>query len=363
MDSTAFAALASGRRRGPVASLMRTVLHAAEPAYAAAANWNGRRRAARMQTLTVPVVSVGNLTCGGTGKTPVVAWIAQELLAAGRSPGLLSRGYASLDDVAEGVAGDGAAGGNDEKRVLDALCPGVPHRQARDRVGAGRTLAADGCDAIVVDDGFQYRQLHRDLDLVLIDATQPWGFGHCLPRGLLRERPAALQRADVVLINRADAIDAAAIEQLQSEIRQHTDAAIVTGRVCPVGLVDAAGNTAPLSKLSPAALPFCGLGNPGGFAQTLRSLGVTREPIARPDHHHYTRDDLARLSIAAADAGADQLVCTRKDIVKLTATRLEGRPIWAVDIAFRPDGETLRDRVLDAVAGTAATTDRPSRAA
>ena len=359
MDSTAFAELASGRRRGPIAALTRTVLRVAEPAYAAAAEWNGRRRAARMQTLSVPVVSVGNLTCGGTGKTPVVAWIAQELLAAGRSPGLLSRGYASLDDV----AGDGLASGNDEKRVLEALCPGVPHRQARDRVAAGQALIDDGCDGLVIDDGFQYRQLHRDLDLVLIDATQPWGFGHCLPRGLLRERPAALQRADGVLINRADAIGAAALELLRDEITQHTTAPVMTGRVCPVGLVNAAGGTAPLTELSAAALPFCGLGNPDGFAQTLRSLGVNRPPIARPDHHHYTRDDLARLSIAAADAGADQLVCTRKDIVKLTATRLEGRPIWAVDIAFRPDGDTLHELVLAAMTGTVSASDRSSRAA
>ena len=334
MDAAAFDRLMTAP--GLAARTARAALRLAEPAYSLAARLNGRRRHHRAQSLPVPVVSVGNLTCGGTGKTPVVAWLANRLTREGWSPGLLSRGYGAVDDR-----------GNDERRVLDALCPGVPHEQDRDRIAAGRRLIADGCDLLILDDGFQYRQLHRTVDLVVVDALNPWGYGHCLPRGLLREPVAALSRATHVLINRVDSVDAATVAAIRAEITRHTAAPVLTADVRPTRLIDADGRTAPLSELDADALPFCGLGNPAGFAATLASLGVTGRIESFPDHHHFGPADLARLADLASRRGCDQLVCTQKDLVKLTGGRLAGRDVWAIEIALQI--ETGASSLLQAI--------------
>ena len=336
MDTATRDAILSGRRRTVAAAVLRGGLAVAEPFYTAAAVVHGRNRHRRRVALPVPVVSVGNVTCGGTGKTPVVAHVVSRLTEAGRSPGILSRGYRSLDD-----GKDDGSGGNDERRVLDALCPGVPHEQSRDRIAAGRALIDAGCDALVLDDGFQYRGLARDLDLVVVDALNPFGYGHCLPRGLLREPLASLARADAVLLNRSDAVSRETRERIVRDVAAHTDAPITLAQVKPTQLVGVDGRTAPLDRLGQTAtLAFCGLGNPDGFAATLDGLEAARlgEVVAFPDHHHYAAGDLARLDRIAADRGAEALVCTRKDLVKLSAATIGGRPVWAVDIALTLDG-------------------------
>src|SRR5262249_33431092 len=143
----------------------------------------------RVHRLPVTVVSVGNLTVGGTGKTPTVAWLCALAAARGRRPGVLARGY-------------GRAPGallNDEGEMLAGAGPGRRTERAPDRAAAGRRLLTRGADFVVLDDGFQHRRLHRDVDLVCLDARLPFGIGRCLPAGELREQPAGLQRADAVI--------------------------------------------------------------------------------------------------------------------------------------------------------------------
>ncbi|HVJ81035.1 MAG TPA: tetraacyldisaccharide 4'-kinase, partial [Planctomycetia bacterium] len=145
--------------------------------------------------VAAPVVSIGNLTVGGTGKTPMATWFVRELVAAGRRPALLSRGYG------------GGGGPNDEALVLAAELPDISHAQGPDRVGAAkRLLANQEADAFVLDDGFQHRRLGRDLDVVLLDATAPFGGDWTLPRGLLRESAGGLCRAHAVILTRADSV-------------------------------------------------------------------------------------------------------------------------------------------------------------
>ncbi|MGE0376761.1 MAG: tetraacyldisaccharide 4'-kinase, partial [Planctomycetaceae bacterium] len=195
MNESHFLDLISGRRRGVVAAMLRGALTLGIPAYGAAVRARnclydmGLRR---IHDAGIPVVSVGNLTTGGTGKTPVVAWAAEWFRSHDVRPCLVSRGYRLLE-----------AGGNDEQRVLAQLCPQVPHVQNRDRVAAARiAVRLHDADVVILDDGFQHRRLARDLDIVLIDTTNPWGYGHLLPRGLLRELPSALRRADLVVLTR-----------------------------------------------------------------------------------------------------------------------------------------------------------------
>jgi tetraacyldisaccharide 4'-kinase len=323
----------SGRRRGLTAGALRGALTLCAPLFGLAVAVRNRRYergAARVHRAGVPVVSVGNITTGGTGKTPTVAWIVNQLRELGRRPGILSRGYRSLDGQE-----------NDEKRLLDQFCPGVPHWQGPDRVAtAAHAVREQGCDVLVLDDGFQHRRLHRDLDLVLIDALNPWGYGRLLPRGLLREPPASLARAHMIVITRADQLPADGVATLRTEIARYTSAEIVDSRFEPTGLVNAAGERLELAAArSRRIAAFCGIGNPAGFRATMQGAGVTiDEALFRvfPDHHHYTPHDCSAIAGVARGGDAELLVTTRKDLVKLRRAEIGGIPLWALEIAFRP---------------------------
>ena len=197
---TSFRDLVSGRQRGALAAMLRAALAAAEVPYTWAVRWRNRRydqRKAAVSRVGVPVISVGNLTLGGTGKTPMVEWIVRRYLARGKKVGILSRGYASH------------SGPNDEARELEWKLPGVPHVQDPDRVAAAhRAIGEFGCEVLVLDDAFQHRRIGRDLDIVLLDALEPLGYERVFPRGTLREPVTGLVRADVIALSRADLLTA-----------------------------------------------------------------------------------------------------------------------------------------------------------
>ncbi len=214
MFSSSFREIVSGRRRGPVAAVLRGALGLAEPCYAAAVRWRNRRYdrgAATVHRVGVPVLSVGNLTLGGTGKTPMVRWLAQWFHNRGARVAVVSRGY-----------GAKVGNANDEALELRRLLPDVPHLENPDRVAAAREAVATlGCQAILLDDGFQHRRIARDLDIVLLDALAPFGFGHVFPRGTLREPLAGLRRADAVVLSRADLLDSSEREEIWQTVRAH----------------------------------------------------------------------------------------------------------------------------------------------
>ena len=176
-------------------TLARCLLSAVEVPYTWAVRWRNYgydHGQSPSQRVSVPVISVGNLSMGGTGKTPLVAWIAQRLQQRGVRVTLVSRGYGAV-----------AGKPNDEALELEQKLPGVPHLQNPDRVAAAQKGIAElGSQAILLDDGFQHRRLARDLDIVLLDAVEPFGFGHVFPRGTLREPISGLRRADLVALSR-----------------------------------------------------------------------------------------------------------------------------------------------------------------
>lgn len=334
----------SGKRRGLWPGALCAGCEVASWGYAAAMalrntaydrNWLTRYRAG------VPVISVGNLTTGGTGKTPVTAYLAAELIARGYRPGIVSRGYRQLDDRQ-----------NDEQMVLAQLLPDVPQVMNRDRVaGATDAVLDHDCDIVLLDDGFQHRRLARNLDLVLIDATRPWGFGRLLPRGLLREPMSSLTRADLAMITRCDQVPAHELEHIRRELQRYRGTLeCVEVRFAPRRLRSASGEFRPLSELAAQRpLAFCGIGNPAGFQRLLADSRIACELIAFPDHHHYGPVDLRRLALAADAMRATCFVTTQKDLVKLPGDQLAGRPVWAVEIAAEivAGGE-----LLDAALGT-----------
>jgi tetraacyldisaccharide 4'-kinase len=273
------------------------------------------------------VASVGNLTVGGTGKTPMVEWVVRQLRQSGVRPAILSRGYR---------AAPGAA--NDEAMELELALGDVPHLQHPDRTrSAQRAIAEFGAQALVLDDGFQHRRLARDLDIVLLDASEPFGFGYVLPRGTLREPVEGLARAHAVVLSRADMLDAAGREAVRQQAMSLSPRAAwceVVHR--PAALLAAGGQRTPLGALQGQRIAaFCGIGNPAGFRHTLHALGG--EVVAWrefPDHHAYSPADVAALSQWAQTVNAGLVLCTRKDLVKLRVEALGGAPLHAVEVSL-----------------------------
>jgi 3-deoxy-D-manno-octulosonic-acid transferase len=278
-----------------------------------------KRRAAR---LPVPVVSVGNITTGGTGKTPVTIELLREFR--GFKPGLLTRGHGRT--VREGVLfleetkNITRAHSGDEAQLCMRAAR-VPIGIGPDRHAIGvQLLRAVDLRVLFLDDGFQHLQLHRDFDLVVIDALRPFGGGYLIPLGRLREPLSGLARAGALLITRSD--EAPNTKAIESVLRRYNSAApIFHARTAPVGWRDAGGaEFEPGCLRASRAVAFCGLGNPQAFWKTLRRLGI--QPVAcyaYDDHHQYTPSEIRRLAQHASDMGADVLLTTAKDAVNLPA--------------------------------------------
>ncbi len=347
MDQQAYREIVSGDRRGLLPSAARLGLSLASIPYATGSRLNGWLYDVGLKATTaaeVPVVSVGNVVAGGTGKTPVVAHVVNQLSNRGCRPAILSRGYKAGPD-----------GTNDEKRVLDLLCRGVPHVQGQDRVSAaGKAVREKNANVLVLDDGFQHRRLGRDLDIALVDALEPWGFGRMLPRGLLREPRTALRRADLVLLTRVDQSEESQRAAVRREIESVTGRPPVEVAFPPKVLVNAAGATSTLDSLRGApAVAFCGVGNPAAFRRSLESLGVRLLAFFEfEDHHAFGPDDVRRLTEQVAELDAPLVLCTEKDLVKVREENLGDVPLWAVRIGVSVrEGAQRLDEQLDRVAG------------
>ncbi len=330
LSPSEFRELVSGRRRGVAAAALRLGLRLAEVPYTWAVRWRNHRYdtgAAPAHRVGVPVVSVGNLTLGGTGKTPMVEWLARWFRQRDVRVAVISRGYAAQ-----------AGAENDEALELKQKLPDVPHLQDPDRVAAAKVAIEElRCQLILLDDAFQHRRIARDLDIVLLDATEPFGFGHVFPRGTLREPLAGLRRADVVGLSRADMLDGPAREQVWQTVRRHAPQAVHLELTHAArALISSGGEEAPLESLEgrPVAA-FCGIGNPAGFRHTLQSCGYRVVDFREfADHHPYDRADIASLARRVEGLDVAAAVCTQKDLVKLGIDQLAQRPLWAVRIGL-----------------------------
>jgi tetraacyldisaccharide 4'-kinase len=286
-----------------------------------------------VRRLPVPVLSVGNIAVGGTGKTPLVALLAQRLAETGRRPAVISRGYGGANEQRPGhpalVVSDGrgrrplvtAAEAGDEPVLLASLLDGVPVLVCRDRHAGGRS-AVDRfqADLIVLDDGFQHRALHRDADLVALDARDPLGGGRLLPAGTLREPPQALRRAHAVVLTRAER--AAEFTEATRAVRELVPGLpLFRARHQPVRLrlLGPDGRELPASAVrNQAVAGFAGLAQPDALRLTLESLGGTVVHYETlPDHHPYSSGEVERLVERGRHAGAHWVVTTAKDAIRL----------------------------------------------
>ncbi len=294
---------------------------------------------ASVKRLPCRVLSVGNLTLGGTGKTPLVEAIAILLRDKGYRVGVLSRGYGgkrreSIIVVSDGkrcLASPDVAG--DEPVLLAEHLPGVPVLVGKDRYMAG-VLAAErfGVEVAVLDDGFQHLQLARDLDILVLDAARPFGNGRLFPRGDLRERPSALTRADAVVLTHWESSIAISTSVLPLP---HPIPPLFRSQHEALDLhVLQDGQTLPLASLKGRrVLAFCGIGTPESFQRILNSVGAAVVGfIPFPDHHPYTRRELEGLGHAAQAHNAEVMVTTEKDGIWLRRLLPLAWPVWALRI-------------------------------
>ena len=292
----------------------------------------------RSVRLDRPVISVGNLTLGGTGKTPTVMAICRILLKSGRRPAILSRGYGGRSSEAIQVVSNEIGINRKPESLGDEPClmadrlPGVPVFVSPDRAAAGRyAVGAYHPDVLVLDDGYQHLHLQRDLNLLVLDAVQPFGNGFVFPRGTLREAVRQTRRADAILLTHAD--DPAATEELQKFMRKYRpQLPIFTSRHRIVELVHlGTGQTSSLEKIRGARLmAVTGIGQPERFFQTLQeNASEIAAGCIYPDHYRYSEKDLESLEAEAGRLNVHTIVTTEKDAVRIQTL---GRPLdawWA----------------------------------
>jgi tetraacyldisaccharide 4'-kinase len=287
------------------------------------ADWYARGRLAS-HALSRPSISVGNLTFGGTGKTPFTEFLARRFRFEGWNAAVLSRGYGRQSrGVVVVSAGQGALvspeEGGDEPVALAKATSGVIIVVAERRTEAARRAADLGADLFLLDDGFQHLAVRRDVNLLLLDSRDPFGGGKLPPRGRLREPIAALRRADAIVFTRVDR-GAPSPETLLALSRIHPAAPIFHARIRPSGLHDESGTPVDTGSLGQRrCLAVCGIANPAEFTATLSALNLAAEErLEFRDHERYRQRQLDRIRRAAERTGASFIVTTEKDAVKLS---------------------------------------------
>ncbi len=291
----------------------------------------------------VPVISVGNLTTGGTGKTPLVIWLCNYLTRSGYKCGVLTRGYKLRK-----------SGFSDEPAMLAKACSETTVIIEPDRVaGAQKAVKNSLCNVLVMDDGFQHRRLRRDIDIVAIDATEPFGYDRLLPAGLLREPASALFRADAVVITRYNQSSPEQIAKIRQAVRQYKpDIPVAMAVHKPARVHIIKGPEIPLEQLSGKKVyAYCGIGNPAAFFSTLKQLGV--QVVGEKcfaDHHHYTQADVQNLYEQAKYLDADIVLGTQKDWIKTALLCVERFDIifayLVVELEF-VEGQDIIQNLID----------------
>ncbi|MBI5546105.1 MAG: tetraacyldisaccharide 4'-kinase [Deltaproteobacteria bacterium] len=292
--------------------------------------WERPGRACRVEAR---VVSVGNLVVGGAGKTPVTIHLARRLLAQGERPFVLSRGWGREHPSRIVVASDGrqilsnAREAGDEPLLIARACPGVPVIVGRDRAAAAQAAISEfGAKLFLLDDGLQHLRLARDLDVVVLDAGNPFGNGHFMPRGPLREPKQSLGRAGLVFLSKVEQATPDEVEALEAEIRQFTQAPIVRAAYRVADVLDDEGRSLGVRALAgKKVLLMAGIAQPASFRHTLGGLGamIAGERLFA-DHHPFLPMEVEEVKLQARRQGVDAIALTEKDAVRLPDSAAKG---------------------------------------
>ncbi len=311
MKQQTYRKLISGQSKGFIASVLRFLLGIAAIGYLLAVRFRNMlysKGLLKMHKVDATVLCVGNITVGGTGKTPLVVWLCK-LIAQQYKYAILTRGYKATQNHI------------DEPAMLAESCPEAEVIVNPDRVaGATEAIEKYTADVLVMDDGFQHRRLARDLDIIAIDATQPFGYGKLLPSGLLREPVSSLKRAGAVVITRCDQVTEVQLSELEQILRAaNPDMVIAKSTHTPVYAKSKDNEEISIGQLKGKKIfAFCGIGNPDAFLNTVNNLGanVAGSKIY-DDHYHYTNASLAEISEHGKELDVDLILTTQKDWTKV----------------------------------------------
>lgn len=357
MNQQYYRKLIAGGAAGPGARFLRLFLALGAFFYGMVIALRGRlydMRWRRKRYAHVPVISIGNITAGGTGKTPLVIWLCKLLSGKGMKCAVLTRGYKAGENTKSK-----AQGRIDEPAIISQNCPQASVIVNSDRAaGARKATQEHDAEILIMDDGFQHRRLARDFDIVTIDAMLPFGYGRLLPAGLLREPKTSLRRAHAAVITRSDQIADAQLTQLRRELRLlNPDMLIASAVHKPVGVHLADG-----TQLKPEDLKgrdvfaFCGIGNPDAFFDTLQQLesNVIGRRVFN-DHHNYTVLDVADVCEEALYLGAELVLTTQKDWTKISPLGPDAKEVpfayLAIELEFTDGREKLISLIERALAG------------
>jgi tetraacyldisaccharide 4'-kinase len=365
LNQDAYRKLVSGESDGLGASPLRFILGIAAFIYGIVIflrNFLFSKGGLKIHRADVPVISIGNITTGGTGKTPLVIRLCKQLISdsqfhlSNSQCAILTRGYKAGKDLR------GESGGyGDEPAVLAESCPGVQVVVNPDRIaGASEAISRFGAKVLIMDDGFQHRRLGRELDIVTIDATVPFGYGKLLPAGLLREPVAALKRADAVVITRCDQVDKAELTQLEGKLRQINPEMVIARSVhAPVCAKSIDNREINLGELKGKKIfAFCGIGNPDAFFNMVAGLGAELAGSkVFDDHYHYTNECLADIYEQAKRLDADLILTTQKDWVSFSPSMMPNTSkdvhfaYLAIELRFISGEEKITQLIKNALAG------------
>lgn len=326
-----------GRRHAPVVRSLLRGMSTFFEAGVALRNFAFDRQWIKETKVDVPVVSIGNIIAGGTGKTALIQKLGKDLATSGQIS-ILLRGYRSEIEKVGGslhlvensritpdVCGD-------EAYLLWKMLPNMTYFIGKDRRLSAQRALYHEADLILLDDGMQYRRLHRDLEIVMLHADDLYGKGFYLPRGYLRDSPKRLAQADYVFINHVD--DEAHFRFIQEDVSQKTDAPLIGVQMVPRAIKGREGEI--LENLEGKRVAaFCGLGKPASFVKTLQKMGLdVAEVLTLPDHTTPSRHQLASLAILAEEKGCEALLCTQKDWVKLPEALSLSLPLGYVEASL-----------------------------
>ncbi len=362
MNQDDFRKLISGHKAGMGTALLRLVLGFAAAGYSIAVRARNFLYSAgwlKVHRVNAIVLSVGNITVGGTGKTPLVIWLCKEIISDSRFQisncqcAILTRGYKATKNSKLKTQNY-----SDEPAILTESCPEVKVIVNPDRVaGAAEAVSKFGANTLIMDDGFQHRRLARDLDIIAIDATRPFGYGKMLPAGLLREPVASLKRADAIVITRCDQIAETELSKIERKLQTINPNVIIARSIHAPAYVKSADNQEiSLEQLKNKKIfAFCGIGNPDAFLNTIKTIGseLVGSKVYN-DHHHYTNDCLADIYEQAGGLKADLILTTQKDWTKIISDFESSLPFAyiGIEIKFLAGEDKLRGLIEKTLAGT-----------
>lgn len=332
-------AIIEGKKKAPLAKSLLLALSGVQKA-GSALNHRAYGTFLPQTRLPCPVVSVGNIACGGTGKTPLVCYLAKKF--APKKVAILSRGYKRKSSkilVVEPATPTELSG--DEPKLLKQKLPNALVIVGKNRADSGLLAIELGAELLLLDDGFQHRKLHRDLEIVTLDGQNPFGGGHYLPYGYLRDSPQKLSKADLIVLNQVEGEEH--FEKVKEELKPYTQAPIVS-------MAQEIKNSDAIEGKSVAS--FCAIAKPARFQKTLQALKAeVLLTFEKPDHDPFGQDELKEFAKKAKSKGAKALVCTEKDAVKLPSTLTLDLPILPLEMHLKPQHgceqmETLLHGVL-----------------